>query len=96
MLLTSTEFWIIKTVSEYRILDLEVKKMDSIKERVGAYLERTGKTKKELSGLMGMPYSTFHSKLYGPSEFTFFEGKKLAEIIGCTADEMFESPFASA
>jgi len=68
--------------------------MDSIKERVGAYLERTGRTKKQIAEFMGMPYSTFHSKLYGPSEFTFSEGKRLAEIVGCTCDEMFESPFS--
>lgn len=67
--------------------------MDSIKERVGAYLERTGKTKKQIAELMGMPYSTFHSKLYGPSEFTFSEGRRLAVIVGCTCDEMFVSPF---
>jgi hypothetical protein len=77
----------------YRILDLEVKEMDSIKERVGAYLERSGSTKKQLAEEMGMPYSTFHSKLYGPSEFTFMEGKRLSEIVGCSCDEMFVSPF---
>ena len=65
--------------------------MDSIKEHVGAYLERTGTTKKQLAEQMGMPYSTFHSKLYGPSEFTFFEGRRLSQIVGCTTDEMFIS-----
>ena len=81
---------------QYRILDLEVMKMDSIREHVGAYLERTGTTKKALANDLGMPYSTLHSKLYGPSEFTFAEGKKLAEIIGCTTDDLFVSPFAPA
>lgn len=70
--------------------------MDSIKARVGAYLERTGTTKKQLAEDMDMPYSTFHTKLYGPSEFSFTEGCRLAELIGCTADEMFASPFSSA
>lgn len=41
---------------------------------------------------MNMPISTFYSKLNGPSEFSFSEGKRLAEIIGCTADEMFIRP----
>ena len=67
--------------------------MDSIREHVGAYLERTGTTKKQLASDMGMPYSTLHSKLYGPSEFTFMEGKRLAEIIGCTTDALFTSPY---
>lgn len=69
--------------------------MDTIKERVGAYLARTGTTKAQLAEKMGMPISTFRTKLYGPSELSFIEGKRLAEILGCTADEMFVSPFES-
>ena len=69
--------------------------MDAILEHVGAYLTRTGTTKKQLAHEMGMPYSTLHTKLYGPSEFTFLEGKRLAEIIGLTTDELFVSPYAT-
>ncbi len=69
--------------------------MDSIKERVGAFLERTGMTKKQLAEEMGMPVSTFHSKLSGQSEFSFSEGRRLARILDCTTDEMFVSPFAN-
>lgn len=68
--------------------------MDSIKERVGAYLERTGVTKKQLAEEMGMPISTFHSKLSGQTEFSFSEGRRLARILDCTTDELFVSPFA--
>jgi len=70
--------------------------MDTIREHVGAYLMRTGTTKKQLAADMGMPYSTLYSKLYGPSEFTFMEGKRLAEIIGITTDDLFISPYAIA
>lgn len=69
--------------------------MDAIREHVGAYLLRTNTTKKQLAADMGMPYSTLHSKLYGPSEFTFMEGKRLAEIIGITTDDLFVSPYAT-
>lgn len=68
--------------------------MDSIREHIGAYLARTGTTKKQLAHDLGMPYSTLYSKLYGPSELTFMEGKKLAELIGCTTDELFSSPYS--
>lgn len=67
--------------------------MDSIKERVGAYLERTGTTKKQLAENMDMPVSTLHSKLTGQTEFLFSEGRRLAQILGCTTDELFTSPF---
>ena len=46
----------------------------------------------EIAEQMGMPVSTFYTKLNGPSEFSFSEGKRLAEIIGCTVDEMFIRP----
>lgn len=69
--------------------------MNSIKERVGAYLERTGTTKKQLAEDMGMPITTLYSKLNGQTEFLFSEGRRLARILGCTTDELCTSPFES-
>ena len=64
----------------------------AIQERVALYVTRTKKDKKSIAEKMGMPIATFYSKLNGPSEFSFSEGKRLAEIIGCTVDEMFIQP----
>lgn len=64
----------------------------AIKERVALYVARTKNDRQTIAEKMGMPVSTFYSKLNGPSEFSFTEGKLLAEIIGCTVDEMFIRP----
>lgn len=64
----------------------------AIKERVALYVARTKNDRQTIAEQMGMPVSTFYTKLNGPSEFSFSEGKRLAEIIGCTVDEMFIRP----
>lgn len=65
---------------------------DAIQERVALYVSRSKTDRQTIAEKMGMPVSTFYSKLNGPSEFSFSEGKRLAEIIGCTTDEMFVRP----
>lgn len=66
--------------------------MDSIKERVGAYLAREGKTKAELAKELGMSRVTLHSKLNGECEFWLSEARELARILGCTVDDLRVSP----
>lgn len=68
--------------------------MDSIRERVGAFTERTGTTKQELAEKLGMSRVTLHNKLMGNSEFSLSEAQKLAGILGCTVDDLRVSPFA--
>lgn len=68
--------------------------MDSIKERVGAYLEREGKTKQELASELGMTTVTLGHKLNGRTDFTFSQAIRLSEILGCTVGDLRESPFA--
>lgn len=81
-----TEFWT-------EVNKLTQKAMTTaIKERVALYVARTKNDRQTIAEQMGMPVSTFYSKLNGPSEFSFTEGKRLAEIIGCTVDEMFIRP----
>lgn len=71
----------------------EVIKLDSIKERVGAYIERTGTTKGELASQLGMSRVSLHSKLTGQTEFRLSEAERLANILGCSVDELRVSPF---
>lgn len=68
--------------------------MDSIKERVGAYLEREGKTKKWLADELDMTTVTLSSKLSGETEFSFSQAIRLSEILGCTVSELRVSPFS--
>lgn len=65
--------------------------MAYLKEMVAAYLARTGSTRAELAGNLGMSRTTLHSKLNGDSEFTLIEGYMLKNILGCSADDLFES-----
>lgn len=68
--------------------------MDSIKERVGAYLARTGKTKAEIAASLGMSRTAFFTKMAGKSEFSLTEAHDLAAMLDCSMDELFVSPFA--
>lgn len=68
--------------------------MDSIKERVGAYLEREGKTKKWLADELDMSTVTLNSKLNGETEFSFSQAIRLSDVLGCTVSELRTSPFA--
>lgn len=82
---------------EYRVLDggehmTQSATTTAIQERVALYVARTKGDRQSIAEAMGMPVSTFYSKLNGPSEFSFSEGKRLAEIIGCSVDEMFIRP----
>lgn len=65
--------------------------MAYIKELVAAYLARTGATKAELAGSLGISRTTLHAKLNGESDFTLREGYMLKNIIGCTADELVDA-----
>jgi DNA-binding XRE family transcriptional regulator len=68
--------------------------LESIKERVGAYIERTGTTKSELAQKLGMSRVTLHSKLTGQTEFRLSEAERLAQILGCSVDDLRVSPFS--
>ncbi len=68
--------------------------MDSIRERVGAFIERTGMTKAELANQLGMSRVSLHSKLSGQTEFRLSEAERLAEILGCSVDDLRISPFS--
>ena len=69
--------------------------MESIRERVGAYLERTGETKSELANKLGMSRVSLHSKLIGHTEFRLSEAERLAEILGCSVDDLRVSPYST-
>ena len=73
---------------EVEVLDVRT----AIKERVGGYCSAHGVTRKQLAADMGMPYTTFSTKLHGPSEFSFSEGVALAGLLGIGPDELAGLP----
>ena len=62
--------------------------MDAIKERVGAYLARTGVSRESLAESIGMSRNSFYQKLIGESEFKLSEAFALADVLGCSVDDL--------
>jgi DNA-binding XRE family transcriptional regulator len=62
--------------------------MDAIKERVGAYIARTGVSRESLAEKIGMSRTTFYQKLNGETEFKLGEAFALADAIGCSVDDL--------
>lgn len=66
----------------------------AIRERLGAYLERTGATKQSVADALGITTVTLASKLRGDSQFDLEQAFKLADLIGCKVDELRVRPYA--
>lgn len=66
--------------------------MDSIKERVGAYLARTGRSKGDLAMDLRVSKTALYQKLNGQTDFSLVEARRLAQTLGCTIDDLFVSP----
>ena len=62
--------------------------MKKIKELIDVYLKETGETKVSLASKLGIAQNTFYSKINGDTEFKWSEIDKLAEILGCTVDDL--------
>ena len=60
----------------------------AIRERVGAYLERTGATKQSVANALGITTVTLASKLRGDSPFDLEQAFKLADLMGCKVDDL--------
>ena len=71
------------------------KTTEAIRERVGAYLERDGETKKSIAHSLEMTTATLNNKLNGVTEFTMSEAIQLSKILGCTLSELTNSPFST-
>ena len=59
-----------------------------IDEAIAAYLRRTGKTQAEFAKELGMSENTLSWKRRGIREFKLSEVMKIADITGCSLDEM--------
>lgn len=66
----------------------------AIRERLGAYLERTGATKQSVANELGITTVTLASKLRGESLFDLEQAFKLADLIGCKVDDLRIRPFS--
>ena len=64
--------------------------MNNAKKLLGAYLEMSDSTKKEVAEKLGMSTDAFRMKMNGSTEFTLSQAKKLAEILRCTIDDLFD------
>ena len=69
----------------------EVTILNSLKERIGAFLENTGTTKQSLANQLGISTQTLRNKLSGKSDFSLTEGICLSKILGCTVEDLRHS-----
>ena len=65
----------------------------AIRERLGAYLERTGATKQSVASALGITTVTLASKLRGESLFDLEQAFRLADLMGCKVDDLRVRPF---
>jgi DNA-binding XRE family transcriptional regulator len=65
----------------------------AIRERLGAYLARTGATKQSVADALGITTVTLASKLRGDSLFDLEQAFRLADLIGCRVDDLRVRPF---
>lgn len=70
--------------------------MESVLERIGAYLTRENISKGEFADRAGIKRATFYSRMSGETEFSLIEGSKIATVLGCSVDELLKSPFGVA
>ena len=64
--------------------------MNPINEHVLRYLSHSGKSKSELAKYLGISRQSLRAKLSGNVGFKLSEGEKLANLMGCSIDEMLK------
>ena len=67
----------------------------AIRERVGAYLERTGATKQSVADALNVSTVTLANKLRGDSPFDLEQAFRLADLIGCKVDDLRVRPYTA-
>lgn len=68
----------------------------AIRDRVGAYLMREHATKQSVANMLGISVNTLNSKLDGDSSFTLEQAFTIADMVGCTLDELRVPMFAQS
>lgn len=67
--------------------------MNPVLDLLGAYMLKTKTTKRQVADHLGIKSTTtLNHKLEGKSEFSLSEAGKLAQLLGCTLDELFPEP----
>ena len=62
--------------------------MASIAEKVGGYMLTKGVGKQEFAEMLGLDPRQFNKRLTGEIDWRFTEVGKIAEIVGCSLDEL--------
>ena len=64
--------------------------MVSLQQFVNDYVETHNTTKESLAKQAKIGRTSFFSKIRGASEFTLSEAYRLATILGCSLDDLYE------
>lgn len=62
--------------------------MTNINQKIGVWLLDTSNTKSDLAEALGMTTRTLKNRINGDYEWTWPEVCKLADILGCTLQEL--------
>lgn len=62
--------------------------MDQINKKIGEYLLKPGNSRTALAREIGLSTFTLNSRIAGKSEWKWGEVVKLAEVIGCSLDDL--------
>lgn len=65
---------------------------EAIRERVGAYLMGNRASKSSIADRLGVSLNTLNAKLRGESDFTLSQAFELADMLGCSVDDLRRRP----
>ncbi len=65
---------------------------EAIRERVGAYLLGNSASKSSIADRLGVSLNTLNAKLRGVSDFTLSQAFELADMLGCSVDDLRRRP----
>lgn len=66
----------------------------AIRERLGAFLAVGKTTKTSVAHSLGISLNTLNSKLDGTTPFTLGQAAKLADMMGCSINDLRVRPYA--
>ena len=65
---------------------------EAIRERVGAYLMGNRESKSSIANRLGVTLNTLNAKLRGESDFSLSQAFELADMLGCSVDDLRRRP----
>lgn len=65
--------------------------LENINAHVDSYTEKHNVKKESIAEAIGIGRTTFYTKLRGDSNFDIFEAMHMANLFGCTIDDLLDT-----